>query len=62
MVAGRKGITERKQPEPEQLAVGETVILLHPPLPVVVFSIVMQRGRQQNDSSPAARSSRSLSS
>ena len=50
MVAGRKGITERKQPEPEQLAVGETVILLHPPLPVVVFSIVMQRGRQQNDS------------
>ena len=32
------------------LAVGETVILLHLPLPVAGVSIVMERGRQQNDS------------
>ena len=28
----------------------ETVILLHPPLPLVGVSIVMERERQQNDS------------
>ena len=33
-----------------RLAVGETVILLHPPLPLVVVSIGMERGCQQNDS------------
>ena len=32
------------------LAVGETVILLQPPLPLVDVSIVMERERQQNDS------------
>ena len=32
------------------LAVGETVILLHPPLPLVGVSIGMERGCQQNDS------------
>ena len=32
------------------LAVGETVILLHPPLPPVGVSIGMERGRQQNHS------------
>ena len=32
------------------LAVDETVILLHPPLPSVVVSIGMWRGRQQHDS------------
>ena len=32
------------------LAVGETVILLTPPLPLVGVSIVMERGCQQNDS------------
>ena len=32
------------------LAVDETVILLHPPLPLVGVSIVMERERQQNDS------------
>ena len=32
------------------LAVGETVILLHPPLPVVGVSIRMERGCQQNGS------------
>ena len=32
------------------LAVGETVILLHPPLPLLGVSIVMERERQQNDS------------
>ena len=32
------------------LAVGETVILLHPPLPLAGVSIGTERGRQQNDS------------
>ena len=32
------------------LPVGETAILLHPPLPVVGVSIAMKRERQQNDS------------
>ena len=32
------------------LAVGETVILLHPPLPLVGVSIGVERGCQQNDS------------
>ena len=32
------------------LAVGETVILLHPPLPLAGVSIAMERERQQNDS------------
>ena len=33
-----------------EIAVGETVILLHPPLPLVGVSIAMKRERQQNDS------------
>ena len=33
-----------------RVAVGETVILLHPLLPLVGFSIWMERGCQQNDS------------
>ena len=32
------------------VAVDETVILLHPPLPLAGVSIVVERGRQQNDS------------
>ena len=32
------------------LAVDETVILLHPPVPLVGVSIVMGRERQQTDS------------
>ena len=32
------------------LAIGETVILLHPPVPSVGVSIRMERGCQQNDS------------
>ena len=36
--------------EPPDLAVGETVILLPPPLPLVGVSMVMERGCQQNDS------------
>ena len=32
------------------LAISETVILLHPPLPLVGVSIVVERERQQNDS------------
>ena len=35
------------------LAVGETVILLHPPLPLVGVSIAMERGCQQNGRTPA---------
>ena len=34
----------------EPLAISETVILLHPPLPIVGVSIGMERERQQNDS------------
>ena len=34
----------------QHLAVDETVILLHPPLPLVDVSIAMERERQQNDS------------
>ena len=33
-----------------RLTVDETVILLHPPLPLVGISIVTERGCQQNDS------------
>ena len=33
-----------------RLAVGETVVLLHPPLPLVGVSMAMERERQQNDS------------
>ena len=32
------------------LAIGETVILLHPPLPLLGVSTVMERGCQQKDS------------
>ena len=32
------------------VAPDETVILLHPPIPSVGVSIVMERERQQNDS------------
>ena len=32
------------------LAIGETVILLHPPLPLVGVSIGMESERHQNDS------------
>ena len=35
---------------PARVAVDETVILLHPALPLVGVSIVMERERQQNDS------------
>ena len=38
---------------PAQLAVGETVILLHPPLPSAGVSMRTERGRQQNDSTLA---------
>ena len=35
---------------PHPSRTGETVILLHPPLPLVGVSIVMETGCQQNDS------------
>ena len=34
---------------PDRLAVGETVVVLHPPLPLVGVSIMMKRRCQQND-------------
>ena len=46
-----KPITELAQlSNPSDLAVGETVILLHPALPVAGVSIGMEGERQQNDS------------
>ena len=39
-----------RRPGPSRLAVDETVILLHPPLPLVGVSIAMEREHQQNDS------------
>ena len=38
------------RPGMARIAVDETVILLHSPLPLVGVSIVMERERQQNDS------------
>ena len=46
-VTGRHRAPPRR---PAGLAVGETVILLHPPLPLVGVSIWTERGRQQRDS------------
>ena len=43
------------------LVVDETVILLHPPLPLVDVSIVMERERQQNESLVSGRLCRSIS-
>ena len=43
-------IIEHRQSDRSRLAVDETVILLHPPLPLVSVSIVMERERQQIDS------------
>ena len=40
----------RSDDRPVWLAVGETVILLHPALPLLGVSTVMERERQQNDS------------
>ena len=39
-----------KKQQAADVAVDETVILLHPPLPLVGVSTVMERERQQNDS------------
>ena len=43
---------------PATRATDETVILLHPPLPLVGISIVMERERQQNDSPLATQAYR----
>ena len=50
-LAGRQW-ADRQHTQALSLAVGETVILLHPPLPlhVVGVSIAMEKERQQNDS------------
>ena len=40
----------RDHSNPPDLAVDETATLLHPPLPLVSVSIVMERERRQNDS------------
>ena len=51
--AGSRAGSRKTPPQPRSapgLAIGETVILLHPPLPLVGVSIAMERERQQNDS------------
>ena len=48
----------RQNPPPQpglRVDVGETVILLHPPLPFAGVSIGLQKGRQQNDGYLRAR-------
>ena len=49
-VGGHRGAWRDHQGGEPGIAVDETVILLHPPLPLVGVSIVMERERQQNDS------------
>ena len=46
----KDAVDRRVGVQPQNLAVDETVILMHPPLPLVGVSIVMKRERQQNDS------------
>ena len=47
----KDAVDRRVGVQPQNLAVDETVILLHPPLPLVGVSIVMmEKERQQNDS------------
>ena len=46
--AGEKTLAQ-KQKDAARAAVGETVILLHPPLRQVCVSIRMEMGRQSND-------------
>ena len=46
----RKIIAAAELNERPRAAVDETVILLHPPLPLAGVSIVMEKERQQNDS------------
>ena len=48
--AGDADVDTDRAPHAARLAVGETVILLRPHLPVVGFSIWMERGRHQNES------------
>ena len=48
--ASEREQSDRNSSVAQGLAVDETVILLHPPLPVAGVSIVMERERQQNDS------------
>ena len=43
---GRDTATRVSRPPGVRLAVGETIILLHPPLPLVGVSIWMERGCQ----------------
>ena len=47
---GQRLVAEFNHDQTVGLAVGETVILLHPPLHLAGVSIVMERERQQNDS------------
>ena len=50
MLSKRMEDTETRLKERVDLAVGETVILLHPPLPLEGVSMWMEKGCQQNDS------------
>ena len=49
LAVAHRPVHQLRQQRPH-LAVGETVILLHPPLSLVGVSIVMERGCQRNDS------------
>ena len=49
LAVGLERVVGLLRPAP-RLAIDETVILLHPPLPLVGVPIVMERGCQQNDS------------
>ena len=44
------GINQRSQRFAVAVAIGEAVVLLHPPLPLSGVSVGMERARQQNDS------------
>ena len=46
----RRCVAPRSTCSPPQVAVDQTLILLHPPLPLVGASTVMERKCQQNDS------------
>ena len=54
LVNGRSSTQYPSTQAPSNLAVGETIILLHPLLPSVGVSIGMDRECQQNDSLAAS--------
>ena len=47
---GQQPAQQRERERGQRKAVGESVILLHPPLPLLGVSMWMERERQKNDS------------